>query len=661
MPERIKGQQPVGWLDDFSSQNGAASPDNGEANGRHNGGGLVVEGGGVAAVDGGGLAVDGGTASALVDEWRIPWLRGEMPEGESEPRLLSRDTLYRRSLALADVIACAVAVSLAIAVLGQDRLVAGVLLAIPLVVLVSKLIGIYDRDEHLLRKSTLEEAPALFQVATLFTLLLWLADGLAIEGPLGRDQVLGLWGLLFVCMVLARAAMRRLAMHLAPAERCLVLGDTPSADRLEETLRRSRSVKAEVGARLPLAVGRRKGETPPEACQHEPLTAAITRYEVERVIIAPTTADSDDILNAVRMVKAMGVKVSVLPRLFEAVGSSAKFDDVDGTTLLGFPSYWSGPPSNQIRVELVGMPLDPVTEAEAIGHITESLAAGRGGWVITPNLDQLRKFGRTPDVKELFDAADLVVADGMPLKWGSRLAGTPLPARVAGSDLVWSLTAEAAIHDRSVFLIGGSPGAGKRAAAVMRANYPRLRIAGVEVPPYGFEDDPAKVDAIRSALDRAQPDIVYVALGFPRQERLIKELRAVLPNAWFIGVGISFSFLAGDVARAPDWLQRIGLEWVHRLAAEPRRLARRYLADDLPFAARLLAHTLRARARGGLLTRPALYVRTASASGRVTFTHGAIERRRAADVESLTLPEAPARSGRRPSFRRGSGRVGGKR
>src|SRR3954471_3998217 len=135
MPESIKGQQPVGWLDDFSSQNGAASPDNGEANGRHNGGGLVVDGGGVAAVD-------GGTASALVDEWRIPWLRGEMPEGESEPRLLSRDTLYRRSLALADVIACAVAVSLAIAVLGQDRLVAGVLLAIPLVVLVSKLIGI---------------------------------------------------------------------------------------------------------------------------------------------------------------------------------------------------------------------------------------------------------------------------------------------------------------------------------------------------------------------------------------------------------------------------------------------------------------------------------------------------------------------------------------
>src|SRR3954447_15141752 len=339
MPERIKGQQPVGWLDDFSSQNGAASPDNGEANGRHNGGGLVVEGGGVAAVDGGGLAVDGGTASALVDEWRIPWLRGEMPEGESEPRLLSRDTLYRRSLALADVIACAVAVSLAIAVLGQDRLVAGVLLAIPLVVLVSKLIGIYDRDEHLLRKSTLEEAPALFQVATLFTLLLWLADGLAIEGPLGRDQVLGLWGLLFVCMVLARAAMRRLAMHLAPAERCLVLGDAPSAERLETTLRRSRSVKAELVAHLPLAVGRRKGETPPEACQHEPLTAAITRYEVERVIIAPTTADSDDILNAVRMVKAMGVKVSVLPRLFEAVGSSAKFDNVDGTTLLGLPSY----------------------------------------------------------------------------------------------------------------------------------------------------------------------------------------------------------------------------------------------------------------------------------------------------------------------------------
>lgn len=279
------------------------------------------------------------SAAALADEWRIPWLRGEMPEGEHQPRVLTRDSVYRRSLALADVLACALAVLCAISLFGQDRLTPGVLLAIPLVILVSKVVGLYDRDEHLLRKSTLEEAPALFQVATLFTLLTWLADGVAVEGPLGHDQVIGLWAMLFAFMLLGRAGTRRLVRAWAPAERCLLLGDSVSASRLETTLARSRSVKAELVAQLPLAVGRRKGETAPDTWEYEPLTSAIPRLDVERVIVAPTGADSEEILNAVRMVKAMGVKVSVLPRLFEAVGSSAKFDDVDGTTLLGVPTY----------------------------------------------------------------------------------------------------------------------------------------------------------------------------------------------------------------------------------------------------------------------------------------------------------------------------------
>jgi exopolysaccharide biosynthesis polyprenyl glycosylphosphotransferase len=200
-------------------------------------------------------------------------------------------------------------------------------------------VGLYDRDEHLLHKSTLDEAPALFQVATLFTLLTWLADGLAVAGPLGRDQVFGLWGLLFVGMVLGRAATRRVVTRWIPAERCLVLGDERSAERLADIFTRSRRVRAEITMQLPLAVGRRRGETPPEDFREEPLPAVIPEHGIERVIIAPTSADSDDILNAVRVVKALGVKVSVLPRLFEAVGSSAKFDDVDGTTLLGVPNY----------------------------------------------------------------------------------------------------------------------------------------------------------------------------------------------------------------------------------------------------------------------------------------------------------------------------------
>jgi N-acetylglucosaminyldiphosphoundecaprenol N-acetyl-beta-D-mannosaminyltransferase len=284
------------------------------------------------------------------------------------------------------------------------------------------------------------------------------------------------------------------------------------------------------------------------------------------------------------------------------------------------------------RVELLRMPLDRVSEAEAIGSVIGALDSGRGGWVITPNLECLRQFTRAPDVARMFDEADLVVADGMPLTWAARLAGTPLPARVAGSDLVWSLTAEASMHGRSIFLLGGAPGVSERAAQVMRANYPGMRIAGVHSPPYGFEDDPAELERIRALLRDSEPDVVYVALGFPRQERLIRQLRGELPNAWFIGVGISFSFLSGDVARAPDWLQRIGLEWAHRLASEPRRLARRYLVYDLPFAARLGLHVLWRR-----VTRrsPPLPLPERSESQRVVFTHGAVERRRAEELAAL--------------------------
>jgi N-acetylglucosaminyldiphosphoundecaprenol N-acetyl-beta-D-mannosaminyltransferase len=294
---------------------------------------------------------------------------------------------------------------------------------------------------------------------------------------------------------------------------------------------------------------------------------------------------------------------------------------------------WSSLPplAGAPRVELLGIALDPVTEAEAIGRAVEALEADRGGWLVTMNLDTLRQSARSPATAALLEGASLVVADGMPLIWASRLARTPLPARVAGSDLIWSLTAESAIEGYSIFLLGGAPGVCDRAAEVMRANYPGLRIAGTYSPQYGFEDDPAEMDAIRARLRRARPDVVYVALGFPKQERLIRALRHDLPGAWFVGVGISFSFLAGDVPRAPDWIQRLGLEWLHRLTKEPARLARRYLIAGLPFAARLLAHSLLRRRRGVARRPPSAAGRTK----RVVFTHGAHERRRAEDLAAL--------------------------
>lgn len=247
------------------------------------------------------------------------------------------------------------------------------------------------------------------------------------------------------------------------------------------------------------------------------------------------------------------------------------------------------------RVSLMGMEIDHVTETEAVEAIRESLSAGRGGWVITPNLEHLRRFRKEPSLQRYFAQADLVLADGMPLVWASRLRGTPLPARVAGSDLIWSLSMEAARAGRSIFVLGGTREAGWEAAHRLRERCPGLRIAGMVYPPYGFENDPAAMEQLAETLETVKPDIVYVGLGFPKQEAVIAYLRDHLPETWFLGIGISIGFVGGQVARAPQWMQRAGLEWLHRLAQEPRRLGRRYLLYGLPFALRLLMHGMLSR------------------------------------------------------------------
>jgi N-acetylglucosaminyldiphosphoundecaprenol N-acetyl-beta-D-mannosaminyltransferase len=294
------------------------------------------------------------------------------------------------------------------------------------------------------------------------------------------------------------------------------------------------------------------------------------------------------------------------------------------------------------RIRLRGIDIDRLTEAQAIGTILHRLEEGCGGFVVTPNLDHLRQVAQRPELAAIFERADLVVADGMPLVWASRLQATPLPERVAGSDLVWSLTAEAALRGRSVFLLGGAPGASEAALTRLAALYPGARLAGRLSPPIGFERDPAELERIRTALADARPDIVYVALGFPKQERLIAYLQPDFPRTWFLGVGFSLSFIAGDVSRAPAWMIRLGLEWLHRLAQEPRRLARRYILHGLPFALRLFASALLTRLRGGGVVR-----RSSDAHNgeRVVFGYGALERERAQLLEDLRASDSTPSSG----------------
>ncbi len=239
------------------------------------------------------------------------------------------------------------------------------------------------------------------------------------------------------------------------------------------------------------------------------------------------------------------------------------------------------------RVRVAGVAFDVLTESEVVSRILDALDQGRGGTVTTVNVDHLLRIRRGSTLGALVEKSDLTVADGAPIVWAARLQGTPLPGRVAGASLLWTLSAAAAEANRSVFLLGGRPGAADEARKALAKAVPSLRIA-ISCPPRGFERDDAELAAVVSAVKSASPDIIFTALGAPKQEWLNELMKAELPHSWSIGMGGAIDMAAGFVHRAPAWAQRIGLEWIFRLVQEPRRLGRRYLVDDLPFALRLM-------------------------------------------------------------------------
>jgi N-acetylglucosaminyldiphosphoundecaprenol N-acetyl-beta-D-mannosaminyltransferase len=151
---------------------------------------------------------------------------------------------------------------------------------------------------------------------------------------------------------------------------------------------------------------------------------------------------------------------------------------------------------------------------------------------------------------------------------------------------------------RRLYLLGGDTGVADKAAELLRAEFPALEIAGCSSPMLPAEPGPDAVLPLVEVLRESRAEVVLVALGSPKQEWLIQKLRAALPSCWFVGVGMSFSFLVGHMARAPRWMQKSGLEWVHRLLHEPRRLGTRYLIHGAPFGLELLGRALLRRLAG---------------------------------------------------------------
>jgi N-acetylglucosaminyldiphosphoundecaprenol N-acetyl-beta-D-mannosaminyltransferase len=253
-------------------------------------------------------------------------------------------------------------------------------------------------------------------------------------------------------------------------------------------------------------------------------------------------------------------------------------------------------PPRRARLRLGAVEVDPLTLMEAVDAVDALVASGQGGYVVTPNVDHVVIASRRDDFRQAYAGASLSVADGQPIVWSSRLLGTPLPEKVSGSDLVPPLMERAARRGWRVYLIGAAPGVAELAAARLVAS--GVDVVGTSAPMIRSTlDGPDPEGEAAAALVRDhRPDLVLVAFGAPKQELWMCRHRETLRPAVLLGIGATLDFVAGRIARAPRWVSRSGLEWLWRLAREPRRLWRRYLVDDPRFAA-VLWRELRSRRR----------------------------------------------------------------
>jgi exopolysaccharide biosynthesis polyprenyl glycosylphosphotransferase len=245
------------------------------------------------------------------------------------PALWRREALHRRLLGLADVLAATLALLVVLNLLGDDRTALAAIVSTPLVIVLFKIAGLYDRDELRVVHSTLDEAPVLLQLTGLFALCVTMLEPILVEGTMGGAQIAALWLGSFAAIIGARVLARWLARRIAPIERCLVIGEPDLADRIRERLDSSHA-RAVVVASLPVA-----GEDLDALFSLESVHHLVSDLRVHRIILAPTTADTTEVTQLIRVAKAVGVRVSVLPRMFEAVGTAVEFDDVDGMTMLG--------------------------------------------------------------------------------------------------------------------------------------------------------------------------------------------------------------------------------------------------------------------------------------------------------------------------------------
>jgi N-acetylglucosaminyldiphosphoundecaprenol N-acetyl-beta-D-mannosaminyltransferase len=250
------------------------------------------------------------------------------------------------------------------------------------------------------------------------------------------------------------------------------------------------------------------------------------------------------------------------------------------------------------RIHIGQLPLDAVDLPGTLNAIDDLIRSRAGGTVFTPNVDHIVIGEKDERFRQAYQRVSLSLVDGTPVLWAARLLGRPLPEKVSGSDLVEPLMERAAARGWRVFLLGGAAGAAETAAVRLKERFSGLSIVGIDASRVDLNSALGERLAVAARVAEAKPDLVLVAFGAPKQEIFCDEAFEVLKPAVLVCVGAGIDFVAGVARRAPRWMSRWGLEWLFRLAQEPRRLAGRYLLRDPQFLLILLRQLARRRLAG---------------------------------------------------------------
>lgn len=233
------------------------------------------------------------------------------------------------------------------------------------------------------------------------------------------------------------------------------------------------------------------------------------------------------------------------------------------------------------KVQLLNTYVNNLSMDESINAVEKLLHKDEKSYVVAVNVDVIMKIESDSELKELTDKADIVLVDGKPLIWISKIHKRPIKAKISGSDLVPKLCELAAERGYTMYILGGADGIAERAKEKLEKNLPGIKIVGTYAPPFGFEKNEEELIQINGMISEAHPDLLITCFGCPKQEKFIYRNMDKYDAKVSVSAGATVDFLAGNVKRAPKWMSEHGLEWFYRFLQEPKRMFKRYFVDDV--------------------------------------------------------------------------------